>query len=243
MRVMREAAANTGERKLNVSKQGTAEKLLRLGAGCHRLDALGVSSGEEERQVDIDIIVTSVGDQELLAEDRSENADASVEFCLGRSEIVKLDLQGAAARSKLTLLRASWPLPEGLPEYWGARARARMAESVGHESFPAIDDSPVFASLGVQGATMLPIEIEPGACYLVAVAAIRGVPRGIALAASTGSIAAQNQTAPDTGNTSIAFCSEGEELATVEVEARGNGLGFLVAGWQTGRLRLGEPRR
>jgi hypothetical protein len=240
---VREAATTTNERKLTVSKHGTAEKLLRLGAGCHRIDALGLASGDEERPVDIDVIVNSVGEQEILAEDRSENADASVDFCLGRSEIVKLNLQGAAPRTKLTLLRATWPLPHGLPEYWGARARARVAEAVGHARFPALEDSPVFASLGVQGSTILPIELEPGGCYLIAVAAIRGEPRGIALAARSGSATAQNQTAPDTGNTSVAFCAEGDDVGVVEVEARGNGLGFLLAGWQTGRLSLGEPTR
>lgn len=242
-RALREAAASTGERKLSASRHGTAEKLLRLGAGCHRLDALGVASGEEDRPVDIDMVVNSVGEHELLGEDRSENADASVEFCLGRSEIVKLTLQGAAPRTKLTLLRATWPLPRGLPEYWGARARARMAEAVGHARFAALDDSPVFASLGVQGATVLPVEVEPGACYLVAVAAIRGVPRGIALAARSVSTTAQNQTDPDTGDTAIAFCAEGDDVAVIEIEARGNGLGFLLAGWQTGRVRLGAPQQ
>jgi hypothetical protein len=242
-RAEREAAAATDERKLLASRYGTTEKLLRLEQGCHRIDALGVASSEEDRPVDIDIMVNAVGDEEVLAEDRSENADASVQFCLGRSQIVKLELQGAAPRTKLTLLRATWPLPPGLPEYWGARARARMAQAVGHSIFPALVESPVFASLGVQGSTLLPVEVEPGACYLVAVAAIRGESRGIALAVRSGSATVQNQTAPDTEDTAVAFCAEGDEIASVEVEARGNGLGFLLAGWQTGRVAPGEPER
>jgi len=230
------------ERKVPSSRTGTGSKLFRLDAGCHRFDVLGEASEDEEHPTDVDVIVRSVADELVLGEDRSDNADASVEFCVGEQEIVKLNFQGAAARSDVAVVLASWRLPEGLPQAWGARARASMAEAVGKAQFPALTESPVFASLGVQGPTFLPVEVLPDACYLVVVAAIRGATNGIAIAAESGGSLGQNQSQPDEPSTSLAFCAEGSDRAVIEVEAHGSGLGWLLGVWQVGKVTLGEPR-
>lgn len=231
------------ERGVPSSKNGSGHKLFRLDAGCHRFDALGEVSTDAEHPVDIDLVVRSVAQQEILAEDRSDNADASVEFCVGQQEIVKLSFQGAAARSPVSIVMSSWRLPQGLPTTWGGRARASMAEAVGLRQFPALRQSPVFATLGVQGSTALPIEVIPGACYLVVVAAIRGSTHGIAIAARSAGATGQNQSFREESSTSLAFCAEGAETALLEVEAHGIGLGWLLGVWQVGRVPLGEPRR
>lgn len=231
------------ERAVTSSRNGTGQKLFRLDPGCHRFDVMGEMSGDDEDPVDIDVIVRSVAEQDLLAEDRSDNPDASVEFCVGRQEIVKLSFQGAQPRSPVTLVLASWHLPAGLPEAWGARARASMAEAVGKPLFPALRESPVVAALGVQGATTLPIEVLPNACYLVVVAGIRGITHGIAIAAQSGGYTAQNQSAREATSTSVAFCAEGDSKALIEVEAHGSGLGWLLGVWQVSQLALGEPRQ
>lgn len=231
------------ERTVTSSRNGTGQKLFRLDPGCHRFDVMGEMSGDDEDPVDIDVIVRSVADQEALAEDRSDNPDASVEFCVGRQEIVKLSFQGAAPRSPVTLVLASWHLPAGLPEAWGARARASMAQAIGKPLFPALRESPVVAALGVQGATSLPIEVLPNACYLAVVAGIRGMTHGIAIAAESGGYTAQNQSSRDETSTSVAFCAEGDTKALIEVEAHGSGLGWLLGVWQVSQLSLGEPRQ
>jgi len=231
------------ERSVVASKNGSGQKLFRLDAGCHRFDVLGEASADEERPVDIDLVIGSVAEQEVLAEDRSDNADASAEFCLGAQEIVKLSFQGAAPRSRVVLVLSSWRLPSGLPEVWGPRARASMAEAVGLRQFPALRESPIFASLGVQGATALPIEVLPSACYLVVVSAIRGVSHGIAIAALSGGLTGQNQSPRDENSTGLAFCAEGDSRALIEVEAHGSGLGWLLGVWQVGSVTLGEPRQ
>lgn len=230
------------ERKVTSSRTGTGSKLFRLDAGCHRFDVLGEASDDEEHPTDLDVMIKSVADETLLGEDRSDNADASVEFCVGEQEIVKLSFQGAAPRSDVAVVLASWRLPEGLPQAWGARARASMAEAVGKAQFPALTESPVFASLGVQGPTFLPVEVLPDACYLVVIAAIRGATNGIAIAAESGGALGQNQSQPDEPSTSLAFCAEGDDRAVIEVEAHGSGLGWLLGVWQVGRVTLGEPR-
>jgi len=230
------------ERKVLSSRTGTGTKLFRLDAGCHRFDVLGEASGDEEHPTDVDMIVKSVAEELVLGEDRSDNADASVEFCVGQQEIVKLSFQGAAPRSEVAVLLASWQLPAGLPEAWGARARASMAEAVGKAQFPALTERPIFATLGVQGPTFLPIEVLPDACYLVVVAAIRGATHGIAIAARSGGSLGQNQSQPEDTSTSLAFCAEGADRALIEVEAHGSGLGWLLGVWQVGSVALGEPR-
>jgi len=230
------------ERKVPSSRTGTGNKLFRLDAGCHRFDVLGEASDDEEHPTDVDVMLKAVADETLLGEDRSDNADASVEFCVGEQEIVKLSFQGAAPRSDVSIVLASWHLPEGLPQAWGARARASMAEAVGKAQFPALTESPVFASLGVQGPTFLPVEVLPDACYLVVIAAIRGATNGIAIAAESGGSLGQNQSQPDETSTSLAFCAEGDDRAVVEVEAHGSGLGWLLGVWQVGSVALGEPR-
>lgn len=230
------------ERKVASSRTGTGSKLFRLDAGCHRFDVLGEASDDEEHPTDVDVVVRSVAEELVLAEDRSDNADASVEFCVGQQEIVKLTFQGAAPRTEVAVVLASWHLPPGLPEAWGARARASMAEAVGKAQFPALTESPVFASLGVQGPTFLPVEVLPDACYLVVVAAIRGATHGIAIAAESGGSLGQNQSQPDETSTSLAFCAEGSDRAVIEVEAHGSGLGWLLGAWQVGGVALGEPR-
>lgn len=245
-RVQHRNAQNNGldpyERKVTSSRSGTGSKLFRLDAGCHRFDVLGEASDDEEHPTDVDLMVHSVSEEVVLAEDRSDNPDASVEFCVGQPEIVKLSFQGAAPRSEVAVVVASWRLPEGLPVAWGTRARAGMAEAVGKAQFPALTESPVFATLGVQGPTFLPLEVLPEACYLVVVAAIRGTTHGIAIAAESGGSLGQNQSQPDQNSTSLAFCAEGSDRAVIEVEAHGSGLGWLLGVWQVGSLALGEPR-
>lgn len=245
-RVQHRNAQNNGldpyERKVASSRSGTGSKLFRLDAGCHRFDVLGEASDDEEHPTDVDLIIRSVSEEIVLAEDRSDNPDASVEFCVGQQEIVKLTFQGAAPRTEVSVVLASWQLPQGLPEAWGTRARASMAEAVGKAQFPALTESPVFSTLGVQGPTFLPIEVLPEACYLVVVAAIRGATHGIAVAAESGGSLGQNQSQPDQTSTSLAFCAEGSDRAVLEVEAHGSGLGWLLGLWQVGSVALGEPR-
>src|SRR5690606_35104457 len=144
----RDNAEDPYERKLQASRNGGGQKLYRLDPGCHRFDVLGEINEDQEQPLDIDVVVVAVGEQQVVAEDRSDNPDASVQFCLGRREIVKLDFQGAPPRSNVTLVLGSWPLPPGLPEVWGAQARAGMAEAVGVQQFSALGESPVFAGLG-----------------------------------------------------------------------------------------------
>ena len=100
--------------------------------------------------------------------------------------------------------------------------------------------SPVYETIGVGGLTALPIEVEPGACYLAAVAPIRGEANGIAVAVSVGKQHGQNNSGPEARGTTLAFCNESEEHGLIEIETRGVGTAWLLAVWQTGQLPVGQ---
>jgi hypothetical protein len=138
------------------------------------------------------------------------------------------------------MLHARWDLPRGLGQNWDPEMTARMAEAVWSSHKRALGESLIHESLGVAGVTAVPFEVEPGACYLAAVAPIRGESSGIAMAVVLGPQHGQNHGGPEGAGTSLAFCSRSEQRALVEVEARGVGLVWLMGVWQTGRVPIGE---
>ena len=105
-----------------------------------------------------------------------------------------------------------------------------MAEAIWHSHNRSLGGRPVNESIGVGGLTALPIEVEPGACYLAAVAPIRGDSSGVGLAAAVGRQRAQNHGGPEGAGTTLAFCAEGEERALLEIETRGAGVVWLARG-------------
>jgi hypothetical protein len=115
-----------------------------------------------------------------------------------------------------------------------------MAETLRESHIHQLAGAPVYSSLGVTGVTLLPIEVEPGRCYIAALAALRGTPSGLALGLGSGPNRVQNHSSPDGADTSAAFCATVERTVLLEVEARGVGVTWIAAVWPTGRLPLGE---
>src|SRR5690606_36366496 len=110
----------------------------------------------------------------------------------GEPRVALLRFAGALPQAPVVLLQARWELPFGLPERWGPDARAELAEAVRPFHNRSLGGSPVYDSIGVGGTTLLPIEIEPGACYVAATAPVRGHSAAVALAAQVGSRLARN---------------------------------------------------
>jgi hypothetical protein len=220
---------------------GSGGELLRLDPGCHRFDVLGVAEPDPKRTPDIDADLVTLGNQ-LIAQDRSENADATLGHCTGEQSLVKLRYAGAAPDTEVVLAHARSALPAGLPEAWGPFARARMAESLSAYRFGKLEGHPVYASLGVQGVTLLPLEVEPGACYLVGLAVIQGSASGLTLAARADPELAENYGGPEARGSVLAFCA-GHERAVLEVEARGSAIAWLLGVWQTARIAIGAVRQ
>jgi hypothetical protein len=223
------------------SRSGKGDKLLRLDAGCHELHLLGSPPNSDE-PLDIDAILFAVADGERLAEDSSGNADANLSLCVGRSVIAKLSFRGAVEHDNVALLHGRWNLPEGLPVHWGPSARARMAHAMGRQLFPALEDSPVFSRMGVQGGTRLSVPIEPGSCYLLGASPIRGHSGSVVLEATSGATLVRSRSGQGNEGTALAFCAGVERRAYVEIEAYGPGMSWLMGVWPAGRVSLGAGR-
>jgi len=232
----RRGAAFQERRLMTADGDGAGEKDLVLDEGCHRIDVLGPTVATTARPPDIDAMIVDRATLTPLASDRTESADATLELCVGQRAAVQLHFAGAPARNTVTVLHARTPLPTGLPEHWGPQARGHMAEALRAHHLRSLGGSPVYASLGVVGVTALPVRVEPGACYVAAVAALRGDEQGLALAASAGTKDHQNQTGAS--GTALAFCARASTTALIEIEARGRGLVWLFALWQTGRVPI-----
>jgi hypothetical protein len=95
-------------------------------------------------------------------------------------------------------------------------------------------------ALGVQGSTSMPVEVEPGACYVGVVVALRGTAQTLSLAARARGREAQSRAPLDAPGTALSFCAGASSRALIEVESRGLSLVWMSALWRTARTRLGE---
>lgn len=240
-RARREHARELTRTSLQSDAAGSGETLLRLGPGCHRLDVLGVPAPPRSlRPVDIDAELSAVDRSAEPVSDMTENADASLLSCVGDPVPMRLRFAGSLPGTPVALLHARWDLPESVPIAWGPIARARMTAALGVQHGRTLRSAPVYTSLGVAGVTALPFQVDPGSCYIVAVAALRGTSMGLGVTASFANEYAQNHGGSGGSGTQVAFCAAVDEPALLEVEARGVGLVWLLAAWQTGKIPIGE---
>jgi hypothetical protein len=243
-RAARSGAIELTNENFTASAVGTGVELVPLGAGCHQFELLaGERTQSDRRAVDLDIEISSVDGSRLLATDKSESNDARALVCVGDPVPVSMRFAGAPPGAHVTLLRARWELAAGLPERWPSEARASMSAVLREQSLGLTGAKLVDEALGVQGSTAMPVEVEPGACYLAVVIELRGTAQTLALAAQSGPYEAQSRAPLDAPGTALSFCAGASPRALIEVEARGVSLVWMTALWQTGRVRLGEGER
>jgi len=222
---------------------GSGGVVLSLKAGCHELtllDAAPAVAGAPPIDLDLELVDEEGGPP--LAIDRAEDADASGSVCLAAPSNVELRFAGASPNGRLLLTHARWDLPAGLPPSWGSEARAKLARLARDWHF-APQRAPVYESLGVQGTTELALEVEPDACYTVLLAPLRGEIQSLSLSAIARTPGERARGAADITGSAVSFCARGASVATLEVDARGASLSWILAAWQTGRSApgLGEP--
>ncbi|HEX6271889.1 MAG TPA: hypothetical protein VFZ53_02560 [Polyangiaceae bacterium] len=240
-RAARSGALELTNEDFTASALGTGVELVPLGAGCHRFELLaGERTQSDRRSVDLDLEISSVDGSRLLATDKSESNDARALVCVGDPTPVAMRFSGAPPGSHVTLLRARWDLAPGLPLRWPAEARAPMSAVLREQSLGLAGAKLVDEALGVQGSTAMPVEVEPGACYLAVVIELRGTAQTLALAAQNGPHQAESRAPLDAPGTALSFCAGASPRALLEVEARGVSLVWMTALWQVGRIRLGE---
>lgn len=217
---------------------GAGRVSVELGAGCNRFLVLGVPDEHGNAPHDIDAELSSPGG-DVLDSDRTESADASLDQCVGESRRGFVQFAGSAPRVPVLLLHSTVPLPAQAPAAWGADARARFAMALLPRRIPAPTERPSFVTMGVAGTTRLPVELEPGQCYLGAIVAIQGDVRLLSLRAETDRERRFAQT--DGGQAAVvSFCANGDSAGLLEIDVRGSSLSWGGALWPLGRSAVGQ---
>ncbi len=239
-RAKREAALSFEHEPLSARDDGSGARALSLTAGCHQLRLLAETAlPGAEPQVDLDLELVNAESGARVAVDRSDDPDGALSWCVGETVPVELRFVGARPSSPLTLTHARWELPAGLPQAWGAEPRAALGRVAWAEHL-SLPSAPVYESLGVQGSSALPIEVEPDACYTALLVPLRGEVRALSLSAFVRSPGETARGASDTDGTAVSFCARGATRATLEVDGQGSSLSWLLALWETGRAVIGS---
>jgi hypothetical protein len=237
-RARRDGALGFQREDRQAGEDGAGAGPVSLMPGCHELTLLAEAAPiDANPPIDLDMELVDAESGARLALDRGDDADATVSFCTGEPMTLELRFVGARASSSLTLVHAEWELPAGLPEAWGADARAKLARLARSAHFQP-QREPIYQSLGVQGTTTLPLEVEPDACYTVLLAPLRGEARSLSLSALAQAPGERPRGSADPDGNSVAFCAHGATHASLEVDGEGPSLAWLLAIWETGRAPL-----
>ena len=235
-RARAEGASRVVKTVTRASPAGIGRIQLRLGEGCHRLDVMAeVPSVIPRRATDLDAEARVEEGARLLARDRADVPDARLDFCLGEQTMVDVAFAGASGAAPVTVSDARWTTPSTVPVRFGPRARAGFAGALIKRHAPAPAEDALFESIGIQGVTQVPIPVEPGRCYLAAVALIRGDARAIRMAATLGFRTSHDEALERPEGAAVAFCAGTERSAMIDVDVRGNAPWWALSVWAMGR--------
>lgn len=217
------------------SAEGTGTVVLALDEGCHRLTLMAaIPKIVPRRATDLDAMARDPIGGRTLGRDRSEAPDALLETCLGDAGPVEITFAGASGPVDVQIVDGVWAVPAHVPAELGARTRAGFAWALWRRRAPAFDDDPVFRSLGVAGATSFAVPVEPGRCYVAALAIVRGESRGTRLTADLAERSLRDEAlAGDTG-AAVALCSQTDSVVRFAVEVRGGSPWWSFALWDAG---------
>lgn len=229
----REGALQAASRVLNADERSRVGLSLELEPGCHRISALGLQPAQQDQSIDIDLAVYRDPPRGLVREDQSENPDATLSLCVAETAPVFVDVIGIPAGDPVVLLTARFPLPEGLPVRWGPSARERLAEALWEQHYPGVSAAPVYESLGVTGITLLPFEVEPNTCYVVAGGVLRGLVKGFQMRMLKPGGQVSAGASSERPSSALAFCTGVEREAKLQVDAFGASLAWLVSVWRS----------
>jgi hypothetical protein len=214
--------------ELPADSDGRGSAVIRLDEGCHRLHILAPEN--EQIPPDIDARLSTLSEGAEVEKDEEQSGDAGLSHCVGSDERIRLEFSGASPGTAVTVLHAEWSLPEGIPRAWGAIARAHLSRAIFRTEMSMIDQRPLFSRLGVRGETTLLVATEPGACYQIIVAPIRGDAERISLI-SGAPVHRRSAHGLSGKGTSLSFCSETDRVP-LKIEAAGEGLAWILGVWQ-----------
>ncbi|HEY2512908.1 MAG TPA: hypothetical protein VGI39_18705 [Polyangiaceae bacterium] len=213
-------------------QDGSGDSRVDLQPGCHRIEVFApdvrTAHATHRRRLDVDAEIRDAED-EPIARDRTDNADARVEACVGEPTASTVIFAGAPPSAEVVMTHGWWPIPEHLPTLWGPQARARMARALlARRAHPPPEDA-VALFVGPWGATPVVVPIEPGACYLAVAAVTKGHSRGLGLRVLVGARDARAERSLEDDAGAVAFCAGDEARARFEIEARPVGVAWGLA--------------
>jgi hypothetical protein len=239
-RVKNTGPTSTHTQVFSAEPDGTGREVVRLEEGCHRIELFAELLGRSP--IDLDAELREAATERLLARDRSDSSDVRLDFCSGSTTAADLLFAGAPGPVPVLLMDSLYALPKGVPTMWGARARGGLAAALWRRKMAPVDTDPIEQRLGVAGLTSMAITIEPGNCYTMALAAMRGDPRSLTLSARVDTRVTFDSSAGVLDGSALAFCSAGAEKAYVEAEVRGSAVAWVLAVWQLGSRPIDEGR-
>jgi hypothetical protein len=224
--------------------EGAGEGRVQLEAGCHRIELFAVdprtAHASRRFRLDLDAELRDE-DGEPLARDRTDAPDARLDTCVGDGTAATVVFAGSPPGAGILVTHLSWPIPERLPLTWGRDTRARMAQAMLARHVGAPRAAAIFLAQGASGLTPVPVDVEPGACYVGVVALEHGHTRGLGLRAMIGARYAADERGTTDDAALVSFCAHDRERAHLEVDARGAGVAWALAvfrlessAWETG---------
>ncbi|HYQ14752.1 MAG TPA: hypothetical protein VEQ58_03315, partial [Polyangiaceae bacterium] len=226
-----EASRNAGASDVELSDLSNTGSV-KLAPGCHRLLLT------EPDDAPPYVLLLSEGDEETAERfASSETGDVTREICTARERRLLLSIETAPLEVQRRLGVAHFPLPLGLPTRFGPEIAGRLTAALGGSSAPKKLGPLVTASLGAQGRTSLPRALLPQTCYLATAIGVHGSLQALSLAARSGAHSAESTSAGTQPGPHVGFCTGRSGRVELEVEARGNGLAWLVAVFQLGPAR------
>ncbi len=215
---------------------GNGEGSVALDAGCHRVElfaadpraAAGTAPSRRFR-LDIDGELRDDEDDTMLARDRTDAPDAHLEACIGKETEGAVVFSGAPPGSTVLVTHASWPIPKNLPWAWGAEARGKMAGALLARHLASPPEPAVTLAQGSTGTTVVPVEVEPGGCYVAVAAVTQGHARGVGVRAMVGARQSTDERGINDEAGAVAFCAREQSRARLEVDARGTALAWGLA--------------
>lgn len=237
-RLAREQSVDVERKLATADASGAGRLLIELAPGCHRMTVFGAPDPADPdfHDIDAELAWSSGG---VASVDRTESPDALLIACTAERELGILAYAGAGKGGSVIVVHAHSELPRAVPPRWGV-ARARVARTLLDRHVPEPASPPIYESLGVAGITVLPIELEPGQCYLAAVASLQGDIKLLALNAVASGPAAQAHVDDTDQAALVTFCAGAATRGKLEVEVHGASPIWIAAVWPEGERRLGE---
>jgi hypothetical protein len=233
-RLSREGLAIRPELTWTAGSNGKGTTELTLDEGCHRLDLFAVEprSHETGRHAHLDVDgALRRADGELLAEDQSSAPDVRLETCVGTTTKVNATFEGAPRDSSVIVTHGFRPIPPHVPRVWGPGVRARLASVILEHHVAGPTDDAIVLAQGAAGPTAVPIDLEPGGCYLAVAALERGRSHGhgLSMHAVIGERIAEDERGAKEEAAIVGFCARDADHGRVEVDTRSTGAGWAVA--------------